>query len=209
MNILHGTRLSICTALAVTVLMVLFAGNGTANATDLSGGIKGLKVGMQKAKVFSMLESMEKLPGGVYALSCKPDTDGERCDSWGWNLTYGNIPVALYGIHFGRSGLDEVWFLLSMAGCDPKNTNELHPKLQLDKISSQLTQHIGPPTNVAETGKVWIDDTAALKVKLIGPDPTHPMYPNCPGIHVEYVSRARLAERLKQNQAERANEKDL
>lgn len=120
-----------------------------------------------------------------------------------------SLPVVFQTVHFDRTGLDEVAFLLSMAGCNPKNTNELHPKLQFDTILSQLTQSIGPPTNAAETRKVWIDGTAALKVQLSDPDPSHPMYPNCPQIFVEYLSRARLAERLKQSQTVRAIENDL
>lgn len=75
--------------------MVLIVGHGTVYATDLSGGIKGLKVGMPKAKVLSMLDSMAKVPSGSLAGSCKSDAEGERCSSWGWGLTYGKIPYKL------------------------------------------------------------------------------------------------------------------
>lgn len=206
---LRKSKMSRWRYMFVITALVLLTGLDTANATDLSEGIKGLKLGTPKTNVLAMLDSMTKEAGGIFAPACEKDIDGERCVAIGNNLSYGKAEIAFLSIHFSFMGLDQVTFLLSMAGCKKFGDKEAHPTIQFERISDLLTQHFGPPTVSKEHRNMWADKMAFLKISLQKPDSTHELYPTCPSTTVEYVSRIRANVILNQIKTKQAKERDL
>ena len=158
-----------------------------AYASDLSDGIKGLKLGMSKADSLAILKNYEESAGGLFAYFCKPQGNGEQCSIFTSSMTYGKIPLLKWQINFKTPGknLNNIHFLLSKQGC-ARNSSELPPSGQFEKLSTTLVDHYGIPDLISteSTGhaKVWVDEriNAGLVLSLI----SHPIpgigYENCP-----------------------------
>jgi hypothetical protein len=177
----------------------------SADATDLSAGVKGLRIGMPRAEVLTALETMSKDANGVFAPACRPEGSGESCIDIGSNLTYGRSRIAVTRFGFGPAGLNELSLTLSKAGCESSSKDQLHPRDQFATLNKLMTEQFGPSSG-NDRRKVWVDDTAVLVLDIGPPEHGMNVYKNCESTSVSYIDRAKALARLK---AAEAKGKDL
>lgn len=193
----------------VILISALFS---SAHAADLSGGLKGLRVGMTKSEAFSILKDQEERAGGIFAPHCEPDSLGEQCTTYISNLTYGKIPLLFWTLHFGSGGtrLDEIRMLLSKEGCAEK-ANAPHPRIQFETLSTLLAEYYGTQTNSAENAKVWVDNKikAGLVLGLYMVSLPGIGYPNCPILSVSLAAEERNKTANQAKSTSSAKENDL
>lgn len=174
--------------------------------TDLSAGVKGLKLGMPEAQVHALLEAMTAASDGIYAPACKATDYGNSCIAIGHKMTYGKSEVAVIRMNFTSTGMDQLGLTLSMAGCNSANKTERHPKKQFDSLAASLTDQLGSPASASERRKVWVDEQSLLLLDIGTPEEGMNVYPGCASTKVLYMDRQKFEARLRSQQAK---DKDL
>lgn len=174
------------------------------NAADLSGGVKGLKVGMTTQQAFAKLKELESAAGGRFVPVCDYMADGYRCFA-GVKFTYGNEALGSVHLHFGRYELDEVRFLLSGENCTEEiKLSGVDPRF--NTLFKNLTQYLGPPDKSIKSVKVWESKNDLMMINYFGGVPGV----SCPSIAIDYSTKQRFMERAKiELNAARARERDF
>lgn len=197
--------------LRVVLISALFT---SAHAADLSGGLKGLRIGMTKSEAFTILKDQEERAGGFFAPACELDALGEGCTTYMSHLTYGNVPLLKWAIHFEGVGsrLDEIQFFLSKEGCAGKtDVQRPHPRIQFETLSARLAEHYGTQSNSIQNAKVWVDNK--IKAGLVLSLYTKPLpgigSPDCPIVFVKLITEERNKIINQATSTSSAKEKDL
>lgn len=205
------------TLLRYSQVILIYGLFSSAHAADLSDGLKGLRVGMTKSEVFSILKDQEVRAGGFFAPGCKPDPLGESCSNYISFLTYGKIPLLTWHLHFGSGArLDGVEMWLSKKGCAGNtDVQHPHPRIQFETLSARLAEHYGTQnltqSNSAVTSKVWVDEKikAGLVLSLyVKPQPGIG-YSNCPISTISLTTEERIKILNQASPTSSAKEKDI